>query len=118
MPSVRFNYADVKPIALNKKSIIKEMVADIFLHEGKTLKLLDYIFCSDNYLLDLNNAFLHHNFFTDIISFDLSEGEAIVGEVYISVERVKENALLHSVSFKRASKSNFARMSSLMWIQR
>lgn len=101
MPSVRFNYADVKPISLSRKSIIKETVADIFSNEGKQLKLLNYIFCSDYYLLEINKAFLNHDFFTDVISFDLSEGEATVGEVYISIDRVKENAILHSATFEK-----------------
>lgn len=100
MPSVRFNYADIKPISLSKKSMIKETVAEIFSNEGKELQLLNYIFCSDHYLLEINKAFLHHDFFTDVISFDLSEGETIIGEVYISMDRVKENAILHSATFE------------------
>lgn len=101
MPSVRFNYADVKPISLSKKSMIKETVAEIFSNEGKELRLLNYIFCSDHYLLDINKAFLNHDFFTDVISFDLSEGESMIGEVYISMDRVKENAILHSATFEK-----------------
>ncbi len=99
MSPVRFNYADVKPMSLNKKSIIKEFVADIFSREGKKLRHLNYIFCSDNYLLEINKIFLKHDSFTDIISFDLSEGGEIAGEVYISIDRVKENAIHFSANF-------------------
>lgn len=81
--------------------MIKETVAEIFSNEGKELRLLNYIFCSDHYLLDINKAFLNHDFFTDVISFDLSEGESMIGEVYISMDRVKENAILHSATFEK-----------------
>lgn len=79
--------------------MIKEVVAGIFRDEGRALKRLNYIFCSDGYLLEINKTFLNHDYFTDVISFDLSEGGATVGEVYISVDRVKENASLHSAAF-------------------
>src|SRR5215210_1127774 len=99
MASVRFYYADVRPIRVNKKRIVREFVGDIFSHEGKELKLLNYVFCSDSYLLTINKSFLKHDFFTDIISFDLSEGVGTVGEVYISLDRVKENSVIHSTTF-------------------
>lgn len=61
---------------------------------------LSYIFCSDEYLLQINQAFLDHDTLTDIITFDLSEriGE-LAGEIYISIERVKENAVKFGVSY-------------------
>jgi probable rRNA maturation factor len=100
MSPVRFYYADVKAIPLKNKRIVKEFVGGIFSKEGKDLKLLSYVFCSDGYLLTMNKAFLNHDYFTDIISFDLSEGVGTVGEVYVSVDRVKENAVLHSTTFR------------------
>lgn len=99
MASVRFYYADVRPIRVNKKRIVREFVGDLFSHEGKELKLLNYVFCSDSYLLIINKSFLKHNTFTDIISFDLSEGVETVGEIYISLDRVKENSVIHSTAF-------------------
>ncbi len=101
MSLISFNYADVKTISLKKKEIIKEVVAEIFSSEGKTLEVLRYIFCSDDYLLKINKTFLNHDFLTDVISFDLSNGKATIGEVYISVDRVKENAILHSAAFPK-----------------
>ena len=56
------------------------------------MKSLNYIFCSDKELLKINIDFLNHDYFTDIITFDLSEKDGIVGEIYISLERVRENA--------------------------
>ena len=57
------------------------------------MKSLDYIFCSDEYLLKINKDFLKHSFYTDIITFDLKEADdEVIGEVYISIERVNDNA--------------------------
>ncbi|WP_018616081.1 rRNA maturation RNase YbeY [Segetibacter koreensis] len=99
MALIRFNYADVPPISLSRKKLIKDHIREIFLKEGKQLRSLSFIFCSDQYLIEINKTFLKHDFYTDIITFDLSEGEETVGEIYISVERVKENAVDHSSSF-------------------
>jgi rRNA maturation RNase YbeY len=68
--------------------------------EGSTLKQLNYIFCSDDYLLKINQQYLHHITLTDIITFDTSESsDRIEGDIFISVERVKENAKALGVSF-------------------
>lgn len=62
---------------------------------------LDFIFCCDDYLLQINRQFLDHDTLTDIITFDLSEDEEILqGEIYISVERVKENAALFDTTYQ------------------
>ena len=60
---------------------------------------INYIFCTDDYLLKLNVDFLDHDTLTDIISFDYSVGKELHGDVYISVERVKENAIDFGVNF-------------------
>jgi len=80
-------------ISLKNRTILKRFIETIFVKEQKNLKSVNYIFCSDNELLRLNQLYLGHNYYTDIITFDLSEnGNSISGEVYISVSRVKENA--------------------------
>jgi len=61
---------------------------------------LSYIFCSDKYLLSINQKYLNHNTLTDIVTFDLAEDAEIEGEIYISVERVKENAVKYAVDFE------------------
>ena len=67
--------------------------------EKRKLSGLIFIFCSDEYLLGLNIQYLHHKTLTDIITFDFSEGQkAINGEIYISIDRVKENALKYKKS--------------------
>lgn len=62
---------------------------------------LEYIFCSDEYLLTINQRYLDHDTYTDIITFDLSEGKHLVGEIYISVERVRANAEAFKVPFNQ-----------------
>jgi len=61
---------------------------------------LNYIFCTDDYLLDINIKYLKHNTLTDIISFDYTMGKTISGDVYISIDRVTENALNYKVKFE------------------
>lgn len=64
--------------------------------EGIKIDHLQYVFCSDKYLLGINRQFLNHDLYTDIISFDLSEIKGqLIGDIYISVDRVKENARIH-----------------------
>lgn len=60
---------------------------------------ISYVFCSDEYLLELNKKFLNHDTLTDIISFDYSVGKELHGDIYISIERVEENAQIFGVSF-------------------
>jgi probable rRNA maturation factor len=68
--------------------------------EGFTLNQLNYIFCSDEYLLNMNREHLQHDFYTDIITFDTSDEEKQVeGEIYISTDRVKENAANLEIEF-------------------
>lgn len=67
---------------------------------GFVLKSVSYVFCSDEYLLEINRSFLQHDDYTDIITFDLSEKKGeLCGEIYISIPRVKENARTFGVSF-------------------
>jgi probable rRNA maturation factor len=70
------------------------------LREKKNLKELNYIFCSDNYLLQINQTYLNHSTLTDIVTFDTSEAKnQIAGDIFISIPRIKENAEKFGVSF-------------------
>ena len=60
---------------------------------------ISIIFCSDNYILDINHKYLEHDYFTDIITFDYCEGDRISGDLFISVDSVKENSLEYGVGF-------------------
>lgn len=95
MGLVKFFYADVPTITLPNKKRVQEFVQALFTFEKKKLKQMNYIFCSDSYILQINKEFLQHDYYTDIITFDLSESCEIIGEIYISVETVKSNSRLH-----------------------
>ena len=96
---VRFHI--LEPFAFNEKKKLKAAVAGLMKDEGKSFVSLDYIFCSDEYLLEINQNFLNHDDLTDIITFDLSDSkENLKGEIYISVERVLDNSLLFNSTFR------------------
>ncbi len=96
---VCFFFQGVKPVLTNRTEL-KRYIQSIFKKEGKELGFINYIFCTDKALLEVNRQFLSHDFYTDIITFDLSESKIIQAEVYISTDRVKENAFQLGVSFK------------------
>lgn len=99
-PLIQFHF--IEPISLTQRTLIKEVIRDLFKREKTPLDQLQYIFCSDEYLLQINRQYLQHNYYTDIITFDLSENKGPVsGEIYISVQRVKDNAREYKVSFKQ-----------------
>ena len=93
MPSINFFEEDVK-FKLKEKNKVKAWIKSTIEAEGYKLQELNYIFCSDQYLLQINQQYLHHDTYTDIITFDNSEMEAvIVGDIFISIERIRENAV-------------------------
>lgn len=100
MSMVNFQYAD-RQLSLRDKNKIKSQVALLFKKERVGLSGLNYVFCSDEYLLDINKRFLQHDYYTDIITFGLSEkGKPVEAEIYISVDRVQDNARELGISFR------------------
>jgi probable rRNA maturation factor len=100
IPTIQFNF--LEPVNLRDRTQLKKFLAGLFKKEGKPLNELQYIFCSDAYLLEINRQYLNHDYYTDIITFDLSEkGQAINAEIYISVDRVRENAREFGSSFRK-----------------
>jgi len=81
------------------KKILKIWVEKIVVSEKRKLKNLSYTFCSDEELFQKNKQFLNHTTYTDIITFDYSEENILSGEIYISAERVKENAEKFKIAF-------------------
>ncbi|HRH59360.1 MAG TPA: rRNA maturation RNase YbeY [Chitinophagaceae bacterium] len=100
MSKVYFHTQGVKNIPLPPRKSLKLFIEEIFKNENTSLNRLDYVFCNDEYLLQINKQFLQHDYYTDIITFRLSEKSLpVIGEIYISIERVRENAKLFNVSF-------------------
>ena len=100
MSKVHFSYAD-RQLNISNKTSLKLFIETIFKKEKKQLGSIRYVFCSDDFLLELNRTSLNHDYYTDIITFDLSEpNQPIESEVYVSIDRVKDNAQNQSFSFK------------------
>ncbi len=100
MNTIFFHNVGIKP-NLNQAKKVKTLIETVFKKEKTEFNRVDYIFCSDNYLLDINRQFLQHDDFTDTITFTLSEkGQPISGEIYISIERIKENAKTFDVPYQ------------------
>lgn len=100
MSKILFSTADIKFTFKNKRKII-EWINEIIQNEKKVCGQILFVFCSDNFLLDLNQRFLKHNTYTDIITFDYTDGKNLNGEIYISIDRVKENAQKFNVDFEK-----------------
>lgn len=95
---VRYYCEDIKFIFKNKLANNRwlKMVAG---SEIKTLGDISIIFCSDNYILDVNLRYMHHDYFTDVITFDYCEGNRLSGDLFISVDSVRENAVEFGTEF-------------------
>ncbi len=101
---ITFHTADIQFTLKQKKKLKHFITAQIKAAQYQP-GTLSFVFCSDDYLLDINRQFLKHDYYTDIITFPLNEfPELIEGEVYISIDRVKENA----EKYRKASAGKFA----------
>jgi len=84
---------------LKGKTAIRKWISETIINEGYALNELNFIFCSDEYLLRVNQDFLQHDYYTDVITFDNSEElKMILGDIFISIDRVKDNAKQNKVS--------------------
>ncbi|WP_179344613.1 rRNA maturation RNase YbeY [Winogradskyella ursingii] len=95
---ISFNYeTDFK---LNNPHAVSQWISKTIEEENRTEGEINYIFCNDEYLYKINVDFLNHDTLTDIISFDYSVGNELHGDIYISIDRVKENANDFAVDFQ------------------
>ena len=86
---------------LKEKNKVRNWIRNTIRSEGKKLRELNLIFCSDTYLLEINKQYLDHDTFTDIVTFDNSESpELIIGDIFISIDRIRENAAKYKVAEK------------------
>lgn len=91
-----------KPCTLKERTRLRAFIAGMFRRYKTPFQSLDIIFCSDSYLLDINRQYLQHDYYTDIITFNLAGTEDhTVGEIYISVDRVRENAVTNETGLMR-----------------
>lgn len=93
-------HIELKDFELEQTEKINQWLSQISLKENKEVKKVNYIFCSDDYLLELNKQYLNHDYFTDILSFPLKT-DPIEGDIFISIDRVKENAQNYGFPFQQ-----------------
>ncbi|MDP5158408.1 MAG: rRNA maturation RNase YbeY [Flaviramulus sp.] len=86
--------------SIDNEASLTQWIANTLESENFILGDINYVFCDDEFLLKLNIEYLNHDTLTDIISFDYSIGKIVHGEIFISVERVKDNAIDYGVSFE------------------
>jgi probable rRNA maturation factor len=94
-----FNY-DIKNFRVANSGKIKEVIKKIISDNKKQTGSIGFVFTTDERILEINEEFLRHKYFTDIITFDYSSGKTISGEVYISIPTVKENARIYGKTQK------------------
>lgn len=99
---ISFNYES--DFILEQEPVYASWIETIILSENKTLGEISYIFCNDEYLHNINMQYLNHDTLTDIISFDYTEGDVISGDIFVSIERVKDNAIDFKVTFEEELK--------------
>jgi probable rRNA maturation factor len=99
---IKFINHDGPSAKIKNKLKLKNFLISIFSNENVNFEAISYIFCNDTFLLELNQQFLNHNTYTDIITFILSDKlDPIVSEIYISIERVRENSASLKVSYEK-----------------
>ncbi|MGQ0828507.1 MAG: rRNA maturation RNase YbeY [Bacteroidota bacterium] len=96
---IHFHAENIK-FTLKNKSILKQWITAVIRKNKCKKGGIAFVFCPDEYLLNINKEYLNHNTYTDIVTFDYTEGNMIKGDIFISVERVKENAVKFSKSFE------------------
>jgi probable rRNA maturation factor len=91
MTSIEFYFEDIQPIQFHE-NVLHLHLNSLIKNELKKCGEISVIFCSDEYLLQMNKEYLNHDYYTDIITFDYVEGDVISGDLFISFDRLKENA--------------------------
>lgn len=97
---VRFHFL-TEGFSLRNRGRLKKFIVELCREEGQGVEAINYIFCDDQYLLEINKTYLKHDTYTDIVTFQLSgKSEPLLADIYISIERVKDNARNFQVSLR------------------
>lgn len=96
---INFHSEDIE-FTLHNHSVIFDWINNTVESETKVLRHLNYIFCSDTYLHKINVEYLNHDTLTDVITFPYAEGKTIEGDIFISIDRIRENAKSFEVKFE------------------
>lgn len=94
---ISFNYET--DFQLENETQFSDWISRVILSENKKEGDINYIFCDDEYILEINKQYLDHDYYTDIISFDYSVGNELNGDIFVSIDRIKENATDFNATF-------------------
>lgn len=94
-----YSFEDIKPITDFLIEFYENWLSKVTALEQKEMGDITLIFCSDEYLLNVNREYLDHDYYTDIITFDYTEDNIVSGDLFISLDRVADNAQIHTVDF-------------------
>ena len=95
---ISFNYE--LDFSLQNEDAFSSWISSVIVSENKKEGDINYIFCDDEYILEINKQYLNHDYYTDIISFDYSVGNELHGDVFVSIDRIRENAVDFKVPFE------------------
>lgn len=98
--AIRFSAQDIT-FELPDAANVRQWITQVIKQRGKQVGNLSYLFCNDEFILEMNQRFLNHDTYTDIITFDNVVGDTIAGDILISIDRVGENASLFKVPFEQ-----------------
>lgn len=94
---IQYFFEDIDPIEIDSKTTT--WLQQLIIHEGKKVGKINYIFLSDDGLLKVNQEYLQHDYYTDVITFDYVKGKTISGDIFVSLPRISDNANAHSKDF-------------------
>ncbi len=100
MKEQKISFHSVGKFSLNNESVVEACINTLAKEESRKVGDITFVFCDDNYLHKINLEFLDHDTYTDVVTFDYSVGNELVSEIYISTERVEENAKKYSETFE------------------
>ena len=93
------NFLFQTTFTLKNRMVLKQWIKNTIEANNKEMGDISYIFCSDDQLLDINKEFLNHDYYTDVITFDYSETENVSGDIFTSIDRIKDNAKILELSY-------------------
>ena len=100
MKESNISFYSVGTFSLKTEAAVAACIKAIAAEESRKVGDITFVFCDDNYLLKINKEFLDHDTYTDIITFDYSHGNEVISEIYVSVDRVEENAKKYKQTFE------------------
>ena len=100
MKESNISFYSVGTFSLKTEAAVEACIKAIMAEESREVGNITFVFCDDNYLLKINKEFLDHDTYTDIITFDYSVGNEIISEIYVSTDRVEENAKKYKQTFE------------------